>query len=91
MANRSDLLNKYSNKFQVFERAMKFSYEAIHVWQQFGLALACGRHYGRALLVLKEAHRLLPAEPHNCLLAAKICFQNLGKVNITNIHQKMHL
>ena len=70
---------------------MKFSYEAIHVWQQFGLALACGRHYGRALLVLKEAHRLLPAEPHNCLLAAKICFQNLGKVNITNIHQKMHL
>ncbi|XP_042866728.1 tetratricopeptide repeat protein 7B-like isoform X1 [Penaeus japonicus] len=65
---------------EVFERAMKFSYEAGHVWQQFGLALACGRKYARALLVLQEVHRLMPSEPHYCLMAAKICFQQLGKI-----------
>ncbi|XP_037776218.1 tetratricopeptide repeat protein 7B-like isoform X3 [Penaeus monodon] len=65
---------------EVFERAMKFSYEASHVWQQFALALACGRKYARALLVLQEVHRLMPSEPHYCLMAAKICFQQLGKI-----------
>ncbi|KAK8722292.1 hypothetical protein OTU49_012355 [Cherax quadricarinatus] len=65
---------------EVFERAMKFSHEESHVWQQFGLALACGRKDTRALLVLQEVHRLLPAEPHYCLLAARICFQQLGKI-----------
>lgn len=60
---------------------MKFSHEENHVWQQFALALACGRKDDRALLVLQEVHRLLPAEPQYCLLAAKICFQQLGKVN----------
>ncbi|XP_069174241.1 tetratricopeptide repeat protein 7B isoform X1 [Procambarus clarkii] len=65
---------------EVFERAMKFSHEEGHVWQQFGLALACGRKDIRALLVMQEVHRLLPAEPHYCLLAARICFQQLGKI-----------
>ncbi|RXG69514.1 Tetratricopeptide repeat protein 7B [Armadillidium vulgare] len=65
---------------EVFERAMKFSFEANHVWQQFGLALACSKQLVRALYVLKEVHKLLPTQPHNCLLAARICFQHLGKV-----------
>ncbi|KAK7066570.1 Tetratricopeptide repeat protein 7B [Halocaridina rubra] len=65
---------------EVFERAMKFSHEATHVWQQFALALMCGRKNARALLVLQEVHRILPSEPHYCLLAAKICFQQLGKI-----------
>ncbi|XP_068238843.1 tetratricopeptide repeat protein 7B [Palaemon carinicauda] len=65
---------------EVFERAMKFSYEATHVWQQFALALMCGRKNVRAMVVLQEVHRLLPTEPHYCLLAAKICFQQLGKI-----------
>lgn len=62
---------------------MKFSHEESHVWQQFGLALACGRKDTRALLVLQEVHRLLPNEPHYCLLAAKVAFQQLGKVRLT--------
>ncbi|XP_066988567.1 tetratricopeptide repeat protein 7B isoform X10 [Macrobrachium rosenbergii] len=65
---------------EVFERAMKFSYEATHVWQQFALALMCGRKNIRAMVVLQEVHRLLPSEPHYCLLAAKICFQQLGRI-----------
>ncbi|KAK3872534.1 hypothetical protein Pcinc_022393 [Petrolisthes cinctipes] len=66
---------------EVFERAMKFSHEESHVWQQFGLALACGRKDARALLVLQEVHRLLPAQPHYCLLAARLCFQQLAKID----------
>ncbi|XP_042212941.1 tetratricopeptide repeat protein 7B-like isoform X6 [Homarus americanus] len=70
---------QFSILIEVFERAMKFSHEESHVWQQFALALACGHKDIRALLVLQEVNRLLPAEPHYCLLAAKICFQQLGK------------
>lgn len=66
---------------EVFERAMKFSFEAPHVWQQFALALSCGRKHARALLVMKEVHNLLPNEPHNCLLAAKVCFQQLSRID----------
>ena len=62
---------------QVFERAMKFSFEASHVWQQFGLALACSKQLIRALSVLNETHRLLPTQPHNCLVAARICGRQL--------------
>ncbi|KAK8402737.1 hypothetical protein O3P69_000821 [Scylla paramamosain] len=71
---------QYSILIEVFERAMKFSHEESHVWQQFGLALACGRKDSRALLVLQEVHRLLPNEPHYCLLAARVAFQQLGKI-----------
>ncbi|XP_045133542.1 tetratricopeptide repeat protein 7B-like isoform X2 [Portunus trituberculatus] len=71
---------QYSILIEVFERAMKFSHEESHVWQQFGLALACGRKDTRALLVLQEVHRLLPNEPHYCLLAARVAFQQLGKI-----------
>ncbi|XP_076056869.1 tetratricopeptide repeat domain 7 isoform X2 [Oratosquilla oratoria] len=65
---------------EVFERAMKFSFEETHVWQQFGLALTSGMHSSRAVLVLREVNRLLPNEPHYCLLAAKVYFQRLNKI-----------
>ncbi|XP_071524615.1 tetratricopeptide repeat protein 7B isoform X2 [Panulirus ornatus] len=71
---------QYRILIEVFERAMKFSHDESHVWQQFGLALVCSHKDARAILVLHEVHRLLPAEPHYCLLAARICFQQLGKI-----------
>ncbi|KAH7932952.1 hypothetical protein HPB49_005251 [Dermacentor silvarum] len=63
-----------------FERAMKFSFEEYHVWMQFSLSLlSYGKHL-RATLMLKECARLQPHNSFPCLLAAKVCLENLGNV-----------
>ncbi|KAG1708461.1 Tetratricopeptide repeat protein 7B [Nymphon striatum] len=64
-----------------FERAMKFAFEDFHVWFQFALSLiGCGK-FERAELVLKECSKLAPTNSHPCLLAAKLCYENLGMID----------
>lgn len=60
-----------------FERAMKFGFEEVHVWNQFALSLVSAGKYSRALLILEELSRLQPASSLPCLLAARICYENL--------------
>ncbi|XP_065170657.1 tetratricopeptide repeat protein 7B [Atheta coriaria] len=61
------------------ERAMKFSFNEPHLWRQHALCLiSCGR-YDHALVVLKEVIKLEPTIATNCLLAAKICYENLNQ------------
>ncbi|KFM58237.1 Tetratricopeptide repeat protein 7B, partial [Stegodyphus mimosarum] len=60
-----------------FERAMKFAFEEQHVWTQFALSLISSGKYNRAYLVLHEVARLQPNNSLPCLLAARLCFENL--------------
>ncbi|WAR19401.1 TTC7B-like protein [Mya arenaria] len=62
-----------------FERAMKFSFEEYHIWQQFANSLICDRQYERGLQVLRECHRLRPKFIIPVLQAAKICYEHLHK------------
>ena len=73
---------KFSFKIspQIFERATKFSFEDRYIWQQFFLVLACSKQQTRALGTL-GAMEDLTSQVENCLIAAKVCFQNLGKIN----------
>ncbi|PSN31945.1 Tetratricopeptide repeat protein 7B [Blattella germanica] len=64
-----------------FERAMKFSFEEPHVWMQHALCLVTMGQYAHALSVLKEVSRLLPTKVIPCLLAARICYEQLNQVN----------
>ncbi|KAF2360704.1 Tetratricopeptide repeat 2 [Trinorchestia longiramus] len=66
---------------QVYERSMKFSWGCGHVWRQFGLALCSGRQPLRGVQVLQEAHRLQPSSPITCLVAAKVSFQSLNRID----------
>lgn len=64
---------------EVFERAMKFSFEEKHIWMQHALCLVTmGKHF-HALAVLKEVKRLRPDNAVSCLIAAKICYENLER------------
>ncbi|KAJ4428146.1 hypothetical protein ANN_24160 [Periplaneta americana] len=63
-----------------FERAMKFSFEEPHVWMQHALCLVTMGQYAHALTVLKEVTRLLPTKVIPCLLAARICYEQLNQV-----------
>jgi len=61
----------------VFERAMKFSFEVKHIWFQFALSLVESKKCPqRALLLLKEVSRIDPADPLPDLIAAKLCAKN---------------
>ncbi|CAH1986367.1 unnamed protein product [Acanthoscelides obtectus] len=60
------------------ERSLKFSFEEIHLWKQYGLSLMGIGHFEHALAVLKEVIRLEPNDVSNCLLAAKICYEHLN-------------
>lgn len=64
--------------YESFERAMKFSFEEPHIWQQQALCLVTMGRYTHALEVLKEVHRLQPNATAPCLLAAKICYENMN-------------
>lgn len=58
---------------------MKFSFEEPHVWEQHALSLiSMGRHL-HALAVLQEVSRLQPARALPCMLAARLCFEHLGR------------
>ncbi|KAF5270386.1 hypothetical protein FQR65_LT05574 [Abscondita terminalis] len=60
-----------------FERAMKFSFEEPHVWRQHALSLITSGRYVDALGIIKEVIRLEPNQSVNCLLAARLCYENL--------------
>lgn len=60
---------------------MKFSADDAHVWMQQALCLeAAGRHI-KALEVLTQVIYMQPKAIVPCLLAARICYQHLFKVN----------
>ncbi|XP_064490082.1 tetratricopeptide repeat protein 7B-like [Ornithodoros turicata] len=63
-----------------FERAMKFAFEQYHVWMQFSLSLLSSGKHSRAILMLKECMRLQPNNSFPCLLAAKVCLENMGHI-----------
>ncbi|XP_067119530.1 tetratricopeptide repeat protein 7B isoform X2 [Centruroides vittatus] len=73
------------NQFQMlgesFERAMKFAFEEFHIWFQFALSLTSAGKHNRAYLVLQECIRLQPNNPLPCLIAARICYENLNQVD----------
>ncbi|KAK7104581.1 tetratricopeptide repeat protein 7B-like [Littorina saxatilis] len=60
-----------------FDRALRFSYEEFHIWHQLANSLICAGKYARALLVLKECHKLKPRNPVVPLQAAKLCYEYL--------------
>nr|KAG5714599.1 hypothetical protein BaRGS_007045 [Batillaria attramentaria] len=63
--------------YESFERALRFSFEEFHIWHQFANSLICAGKYSRALLVLKECHRLKPRNPVVPLQSAKLCYEYL--------------
>lgn len=56
---------------------MKFSFEEPHVWRQHALSLLATGRYNDALGVLKEVITLEPNVSINCLLAARVCYEQL--------------
>ncbi|KAL1425270.1 hypothetical protein MTO96_019418 [Rhipicephalus appendiculatus] len=73
-------LGQFQTLCESFERAMKFSFEEYHVWMQFSLSLLSSGKHLRATLMLKECARLQPHNSFPCLLAAKVCLENLGNI-----------
>lgn len=63
-----------------FERAMKFSYEEPHVWEQQALSLICMGRFTHALAALQEVTRLQAYKALPCMLAARLCYEHLGRV-----------
>lgn len=63
------------------ERALKFSFEDGHVWSQFAYSLIAAGRYSKAVLVLKEVGRLQPNNPLPCLMAAKVCLEQLSLID----------
>ncbi|XP_012534087.1 tetratricopeptide repeat protein 7B isoform X4 [Monomorium pharaonis] len=64
-----------------FERAMKFSHEEVHIWTQYALCLISMGRYMHAYRVLKVVARLSPQKVMPCLLAARLCYEQLNMVN----------
>ena len=64
----------------IYERAVKFSYEVKHVWYQFALTLMESKKSPlRSYLLLKEVSRMDPSDPLPNLFAAKLCMLELNK------------
>ncbi|GAB6031720.1 hypothetical protein CHUAL_009466 [Chamberlinius hualienensis] len=68
------------NLCEVFDRAMKFSFEEFHVWFQFGLSLASAGKHSRAILVFKECSRLETTNAMPSLISAKIQYEHLENI-----------
>ncbi|KAL6264952.1 hypothetical protein P5V15_005048 [Pogonomyrmex californicus] len=64
-----------------FERAMKFSHEEVHIWTQYALCLISMGRYMHAYRVLKVVARLSPQKVMPCLLAARLCYEQLNIIN----------
>ncbi|CAG0879431.1 unnamed protein product [Darwinula stevensoni] len=77
---------------ELFERAMKFSFEEKHIWSQFALCLYSSGLYPRSLATLKEAIRLSPSATHLHLLAARTCFEHLNQVDegLQHVHNALN-
>lgn len=61
---------------------MKFSHEEAHVWTQCALCLISMGRYMHAYRVLKVVARLSPQKVMPCLLAARLCYEQLNMVRI---------
>ncbi|XP_074605550.1 tetratricopeptide repeat domain 7 isoform X2 [Brevipalpus obovatus] len=58
---------------EMFEKAMKFSFEVKHIWFQFGLSMMETKKYPlRAVLIFKEVARIDPEDPLPLILTSKI-------------------
>ncbi|XP_017787573.1 PREDICTED: tetratricopeptide repeat protein 7B isoform X2 [Habropoda laboriosa] len=66
--------------YESFERAMKFSHEEAHVWTQCALCLISMGRYMHAYRVLKVVARLSPQKAMPCLLAARLCYEQLNMI-----------
>ncbi|KAF3419860.1 hypothetical protein E2986_08195 [Frieseomelitta varia] len=66
--------------YESFERAMKFSHEEAHVWTQCALCLISMGRYMHAYRILKVVTRLSPQKVMPCLLAARLCYEQLNMV-----------
>lgn len=66
--------------YESFERAMKFSHEEAHVWTQCALCLISMGRYMHAYRALKVVARLSPQKVMPCLLAARLCYEQLNMV-----------
>ncbi|KMQ92858.1 tetratricopeptide repeat protein 7b [Lasius niger] len=64
-----------------FERAMKFSHEEAHIWMQYALCLISMGRYMHAYRVLKVVARLSPQKVMPCLLAARLCYEQLNMLS----------
>lgn len=64
---------------------MKFSYEEPHVWEQHALSLISMGRYAHALAVLREVIRLQSTKALPCMLAARLCYEHLGR-NTEGLH-----
>ncbi|XP_015591073.1 tetratricopeptide repeat protein 7B isoform X2 [Cephus cinctus] len=66
--------------YESFERAMKFSHEEAHVWTQYALCLISLGRYAQGHSVLKVVARLTPHKVMPCLLAARLCYEQLNLI-----------
>ncbi|XP_017880228.1 tetratricopeptide repeat protein 7B isoform X2 [Ceratina calcarata] len=66
--------------YESFERAMKFSHDEAHVWTQCALCLISMGRYMHAYRVLKVVARLSPQKVMPCLLAARLCYEQLNMI-----------
>lgn len=60
---------------------MKFSHEEAHIWTQYALCLISMGRYMHAYRVLKVVARLSPQKVMPCLLAARLCYEQLNMVS----------
>lgn len=74
-------LGQFGILCEIFDRAMKFAFEEFHIWFQFGLALASAGKHSRAVQVMKMCSKIEPNNALVSLMAAKVCFENLGEID----------
>jgi hypothetical protein len=67
----------YSPLPEIFDKAMKFSYENNHIWRQFSLALIAAGKHDHALSVLRQCHTMAEADSTILFDAAKLCINHL--------------
>lgn len=70
---------------------MKFSHEEAHIWTQYALCLMSMERYKHAYRVLKVVARLSPQKVMSCLLAARLCYEQLNMVKYLFILFYIHL
>ncbi|XP_011309918.1 tetratricopeptide repeat protein 7B [Fopius arisanus] len=66
--------------YESFERAMKFSHEEVHVWTQYALCLIQLGKYTHAYSVLQIVAKLSPQKVMPCLLAARLCYEQINRI-----------
>ncbi|XP_065829800.1 tetratricopeptide repeat protein 7B-like isoform X2 [Oscarella lobularis] len=72
---------QYAALARFYDRAMKFSFENVHVWIQFALSLISAGRYERALSVLIQSHAIASDNAVVLYQAAKLCVNHLDKAS----------